>query len=548
MHLSFVTYDRPEERRVYLSNLEDKRKPVQTHSWIEGFDVGPNGFLRPHLIQEIQPSNHEVTARSPRSSFSLVGNKAATPGKASVVQERGHSRQLISGRNFRDILEACRPRQLGASLPLPLKSILSLKEIAIIKKIAKMTGAALPVKEIAPKDVPLREWGTVDFGDHIQLQGYSRSRLSPSPSTSMFKVAEVSPATMKAENAHNSDVASPGSSFASSPLSSTYGTSYDRVFWDYYDSPKTPMRAFQIQRSPSFEFEKASIEGEREMNDESLAASDAASKNSIGGESDTNHSQTSKPDKHLKLLREFMDGYDASICKQYVADVPNEPGDKVLASDNHSLAGNDNAVQAPLARFQRYEHKMNVEEEFANPLSLTRSPLRRRAGGNEGRAAVGGLGAALSQYSTSTNEPSSLFADSSTNLMKHRTSGGNLLLSSQSRTASFQSERKRAASPMLNSMFQFQERQFGSPKLFSSVLVSSSTLLEPPDLYRSDRQNSAAILRPNPNRLSAVRDQHWSTSTSSVLRQGNTIGRGMVSTFREINNRFKSHRSNRSFS
>ena len=86
----------------------------------------------------------------------------------------------------------------------------------------------------------------------------------------------------------------------------------------------------------------------------------------------------------------------------------------------------------------------------------------------DGREASG-LGAALSQYSTTaSNAPESVDAP-----IQRRSSGGNLLLSSQNRRSSFNTDRRRAATPMLNARFQFPERPAASPKLFSSTLLDS---------------------------------------------------------------------------
>jgi hypothetical protein len=108
MHLSFVIYDRPEEKRVYLSGLEEKTAPLQTCSWLDAYNIGANGFLRPQkfpqsiLDNQYSSPKKKITSRT--SSFSVLGNRAATPGKAKLVQEQGQARQLISGRKFRDIL------------------------------------------------------------------------------------------------------------------------------------------------------------------------------------------------------------------------------------------------------------------------------------------------------------------------------------------------------------------------------------------------------------------------------------------------------------
>jgi hypothetical protein len=344
MHLSFVTYDRPEERRVYLSGLEDKQKPIQTNSWLDGYDVGPNGFLRPHRYEQNEPSTSPLlTSHSPRSSFSLAGNKAATPGKASLVQERGQARQLISGRNFRDILEACRPRHLGASLPPPLESLLSLEQFALSIKSTKRADSIVPKKQVTLEDVRLREWGTVDLGKLIRLQTSSRSSRSPSPSANILKMTGLSQSASKAEKSQSSDSGSPGSSFACSPLSSTYGASFDRVFWEYYDFPKPPGKVLQIQRSPSFQFDGLLIETDRK--DDFNTTSDTVSKSSIGGDSD--NSQNTNADKHLVQLRQFMEAHDARTCTH----VP--VNDNSISGEKSESLSSGVSTKVAMARFQR---------------------------------------------------------------------------------------------------------------------------------------------------------------------------------------------------
>jgi hypothetical protein len=334
MHLSFVTYDRPEEKRVYLSGLEDKTAPVQTSSWLDAYEIGANGFLRPHLFQQdVSPTSPVLKSQSPKSSFSAVGNKAATPGKAKVVQERGQARQLISGRNFRDILEACRPRVLGASLPSSLESLLSLKEFAIETKTARRNGTDPPSKRVFPhRDVRLKEWGTVDFSE-LPLHAMGKSSRGNSPSPSLLKMSIVNQSTMKPEKSQSSDDASNASSYGSTPVSSTYGTSFERVFWDYYDSPKTP--GLQIQKSPSFELDHRSIEGE--TNEDSVVASDNASKSSIGGDSDTNQSQKSKVEKQAEYLKKFMDAYNTTVCTAHIQENSIELEEKPQWSESVAL-------------------------------------------------------------------------------------------------------------------------------------------------------------------------------------------------------------------
>jgi hypothetical protein len=142
----------------------------------------------------------------------------------------------------------------------------------------------------------------------------------------------------------------------------------------------------------------------------------------------------------------------------------------------------------------------------------------------------GGLGAALSQYSTGSKDQGMVVGETATNLMKSRPSGGNLLLSAQNRTTSFQSERRRAASPMFNSRAQFQDIQLGSPRLVSSV--SYIPHLDPPDLLRSDKPRTPVVHRPQPSRSSDQREAFGSTfsAASSSLYQSNSLmSRRMVS-------------------
>ena len=107
-----------------------------------------------------------------------MGNAAATPGKAKKIQER----KLISGRDFRDILEACRPRMAGVKLPSALVSLLKLQQLGIEMEKVRLAGSELNMKRPVRSDkyVPLREWGAVDFAEYT-LQPKSRSGRSESP-------------------------------------------------------------------------------------------------------------------------------------------------------------------------------------------------------------------------------------------------------------------------------------------------------------------------------------------------------------------------------
>jgi hypothetical protein len=336
MHLSFVGYDRPEEKRVYLSGLEDKSTPVQTSTWLDSYDIGANGFLRPYLFQREVPLPKPDLKQM--SSFSAAGNKAATPGRAKVVQEYGQARQLISGRNFRDILEACRPRVLGASLPTPLESLLSLKQYAQeIDKAKESDTQFVARKRFNDVDVRLREWGTLDLNEFRVLPFPRESRgNSPIPSATYL----INPHKRVGSKSDKSDDAS----IASSPGSSKYGTSYDRLFWDYYEVPKTPTRAFHIQRSQSLEFDIASKRSyvEPTTNEDFFAGSVHTSRRSTAGGSDMNLLQESESDRHTEILKKIMDSYDSLICAPHTQE-NGEADDRSYHSDS-GITGESNLV------------------------------------------------------------------------------------------------------------------------------------------------------------------------------------------------------------
>lgn len=136
----------------------------------------------------------------------------------------------------------------------------------------------------------------------------------------------------------------------------------------------------------------------------------------------------------------------------------------------------------------------------------------------------GGLRAALSQYGTiSTDE-----AEPSINLMKRRSSGGNLLLSAHSRTTSFNNERRRAVSPIFNSRAQFQhERNHGSSNLFSSTL-SNIQLFDPTDHGKSEQSKSHTMQLSSANRAKDGKDQPGGIS-ATFFAPHSVTGRGTVS-------------------
>lgn len=144
------------------------------------------------------------------------------------------------------------------------------------------------------------------------------------------------------------------------------------------------------------------------------------------------------------------------------------------------------------------------------------------------RKDTGLLGAALSQYKSSTADSINPQQDIPTNLLKRRSSGGNLMLSSESRTRSFTGERRRAASPlpMRNSRSQLPQDRTSSPKPFPSLLPQYA---EPPQIHRP--RASKPLMNRERKSSSII-----STNSSAGIYQGdnamslssNTFSRNMV--------------------
>jgi hypothetical protein len=445
MHLSFISYDREDNQLgdPLHSHQEDLVSPMVKQEGLGSFELGPNGFLIPKGESKagLQPGSPRLDPKSP-SSFSVLGNRAATPGRAKAQQER----KLISGRDFRDILEACRPRVSGMKLPSALASILKQNEF-LQRRDKKQEGVLDAKHETLPEsdtDIPLREWGTVHF---TEFPFGSRSKV-----LSNSIASRRSPNDGKKETTEEIDNASNASSFMSH-VSSAFGVSYDRVIWDHHDSAHAPPSAFKIQRSPSLEFDKLRpavlTERDARANDDILwpGTSDTASGSGVSGSiqnpglvkaqahSGATLSQACTTKKHGEKLRAIMDAHD----------------EQVWAPTNAKLTvlGDINII--------RPESIAHVESE------VTIAPK------NTNPNAPGGLGAALSQYSGTTSISKEA---PPTTLLTRRASAG--YLTSQGRTfTTF--DRSRAQSPRFPTSAQYQERSAKviSPMVFPSPLPAN---------------------------------------------------------------------------
>lgn len=460
MHLSFIDYDREENQLGDHIHREDMVSPTVKQNGLDAFQLGSNGFLRrkSDTVSGALMDSPLFRPTAPASTFSALGNKAATPGKAKSQQER----QLISGRYFRDILEACRPRISGMRLPSALVSILKLHDFVEEKEKARAAG--VPFEESKrefttdhTKQMPLREWGTIHFNE-FPVRPKPKALRSDSPTS------RRSPSESKGDKDPDSESGSHASSFMSH-VSSVFGMSYDRVLWDHYDSPLVAKTAFQIQRSPSLEFDRLNpallTEGDSGMGDDytSVGTDNASGGQASGDEdpdwnqadNDTTTSQQSKQAKHLETLRKLMDSYDEHVWAPASTKVP--------------VMGDINVI--------RPESMQHVESEvtIASTKRGTNMP-------------GGGLEAALSQYSSATpleGQPNTL--------LTRRASGS--FLPNQGRSGGSK-DRTRAQSPIFPNLAQFQDRttRAASPMLYPSMLSLTSqhqNVGDPPNILKGER-------------------------------------------------------------
>ena len=277
--------------------------------WLDSYEVRSNGFLRPRIDPDALGTDDSPAIKA--KSFSAIGNAAATPGKAKAIQER----QLISGRDFRDILEACRPRVSGMTISSSLASLLQISQ-----------------KDVASKPIiPLHEWGTVDIVE-FAMQAKPKSVKSDSPST------HRSPRYGALLDKSEGDSETGSASSYASHVSSALGIGYDRILWDQFStySPGAgAKKTVQLQRSLSLDFDEGrttfpSTDSDAGFSEDSLSLatsnasrSSATGRNSNGGEGDTesvtdndgaSDSFLSESGKRMQNLRRLMEAHDAKAC------------------------------------------------------------------------------------------------------------------------------------------------------------------------------------------------------------------------------------------
>mmetsp|Transcript_54724 Transcript_54724/g.163590 ORF Transcript_54724/g.163590 Transcript_54724/m.163590 type:complete len:2342 (-) Transcript_54724:20-7045(-) len=240
MHLSYVSYDRSCDT---TTNPELSMSEVSTsfsnHSHPTPVRFAANGFM----VREAESIDPVISFCEP-----VMPPKTDSTGTLTSQFVKTHAqkqqRHLISGREFEDILEACRPRNRGDTIPSSLVTLLQKSKISKSQpnrlarkahKPSQHTKAKAPAavehedsarnsSGIKPSEstvsMHLQEWGAVnfdDFGGGVMLRS---KQYGPPKIASCHKLYEhdgsISPSAPNNEQAGSgSEKSSPSSSFAS---------------------------------------------------------------------------------------------------------------------------------------------------------------------------------------------------------------------------------------------------------------------------------------------------------------------------------------------
>lgn len=385
MHLSFVSYASndtfPGERD---GNDTKGNSEVST-----AFEVAPNGFLLPaNNGRNSAATGNASPALRPRPSFSLKGNVAASPFK--IPKNLTQERQLISGRDFQDILEACRPRH-GGLLPSALKALLKLyteaeREDPSDDGYGERSGHPQPA---------LDEWGALNFEDtsdspiHLGRRSLTIAqdagggeRASPLPGPVAF-VSSSSQTTgplliISPPPGDELERFSPSGSYASS---SVLGMSYDRPFLAEQVSPT--LTGIQLQRAPSLEIDPLSDDGS-----ETDGSSVLEAVWDTQGDSSVEESAYKSDDKFVASLRKTMRAHDSG---RFV-----EP--KINAGSDMTRSNHDEISQVRLVSGSTITTRAPPSSNIGYHQLLSPERPGMSVGG-----VSGGIGAALTQYTRTSN-------------------------------------------------------------------------------------------------------------------------------------------------
>jgi hypothetical protein len=174
MHLSFTSYE--SDQTVFSKDTinETKLDNTSLNDELNGIEIKANGFVLPRV-------GGTGTRFDPPSPLlhpsSLINSGTIGNSFAEQTVEFSTQRQLIEGRDFRDILEACRPRHAGL-MPTPLRALLEIYSTRIDNH-PDPAFRFCEANEVV--DIVREEWGSCHFkeGTDASLLPYKRTSRFP---------------------------------------------------------------------------------------------------------------------------------------------------------------------------------------------------------------------------------------------------------------------------------------------------------------------------------------------------------------------------------
>jgi len=450
MHLSFLSYE--SDSTVPGSRENGGKEDLKGNLNPSGLEIGANGFLLSRNTRKaFDPSSESSPLLQPAGCFSRRGNAAASPPikkQKPLTQER----QLIAGRDFRDILEACRPRH-GGLIPSALKTLLALHERA--SEDDRKTDDSKKGEEAGEEKVfAIEEWGALDFKEKSDGSLRLGRRMMPIVQDGLEHPSPVlgpipsPPRVDELDRPVVAETLSPSLSYTS-----VMGVSFDRPFLAHQGSPS--LTGIQMQRAPSLEIEVIDDNddggSEGALSERSLSSSgfDTAGDSSI--EDTVRDSNRTKHDseKLVEQLQQTMRMHDLNAFvespKLSAVSEPVQVRHDPLDSSRHGQIGAPSQVPS-----------LGMLSEQVRP-----------SGGQD--VSTGGIGAALSQYRSTSI---------SSGVIRNDQDGPSALLS-----RAVSSGRMTGTSPGLNQIHEMGSRGL-SPLILPPVAALSTT--DPPDILRRD--------------------------------------------------------------
>jgi Vacuolar membrane-associated protein Iml1 len=366
MHLSFVNYD-SEERFVAVDVAHQPKRTLPCVLEIDGRPVLANGFLLPRVLDR---SHVDAGGNSP--PIRPAGAGPVTPVKQSKIVSQ--ERQLIAGRDFNDILEACRPRN-SAALPSALRSLLRMHQLP-----DSLAFGHHDDKQDTTDDLP--EWGSIDHDsstDSPSRQSHHRRvvALGQEPGVDLSPGFGPLPAPNGSYDGDQAEKESAASSYASQH-SSGIGVAYDRPFVNNKSSPT--LTGVQVQKSASLDFFFRDDEADS-GSDTNSSTSNSDSSSSVPARRDDRRSK--RKEKLVARLKKEMRQHDEKILAVEAPKVVNAPEDSKHSAVNFggssqaSHAGQrmgkqSGGIGAALSQYRSTSSGSSIPEYFEGPSSVSR--------------------------------------------------------------------------------------------------------------------------------------------------------------------------------